>query len=135
MNEFLLSVASTADIGSGVAFTVIAVLLTLAVLFTAVWLFARFIGAEKSVNAVKYVVAAVAAGVVLRLLTAFFIGGYRFDFTVYNRMIDHFMSNGVTNYYFKFGPEVYPLTFYVVALFGALAEYSVSRRIRRICRL
>ena len=122
MNEFLLSVASTADIGSGVAFTVIAVLLTLAVLFTAVWLFARFIGAEKSVNAVKYVVAAVAAGVVLRLLTAFFIGGYRFDFTVYNRMIDHFMSNGVTNYYFKFGPEVYPLTFYVVALFGGLGR-------------
>ncbi len=122
MNGFLFSVASTANIGAGVAFTAIAVILTFAVLFTAVWLLARFIGADKSENAVRYVVALVAAGVVLRFLTAFFIGGYRFDFAVYNRMIEHFLTNGVTNYYFKLGPEVYPLTFYVFALFGGLGR-------------
>lgn len=72
MNGFLFSVASTANIGAGVAFTVIAVIFTFAVLLTAVWLLARFIGADKSENAVRYVVALVAAGVVLRFLTAFF---------------------------------------------------------------
>ncbi|MFR5062136.1 MAG: hypothetical protein ACLTEK_03890 [Christensenellales bacterium] len=122
MGRYLISVASTANLGADVTFTVVTILLTVAVLLTAVWLLAKFINAHKGANVVKFVVITVAAGVVIRVLSSLFIGGYRYEFTVYNRMIDHFMTNGFSDYYFKFGAEVYPFSYYIFALFGGLGR-------------
>lgn len=116
------AVATTAKPAADITFAVLLVVLTIAVLITAVWLIAKFINAPKGKNVVKFVVISIAVGSVLRLLTAIFIGGYRNDFTVYNRMIEHFMNFGISGYYAQYGADVYPLTYYVFALFGGLGR-------------
>lgn len=122
MRNVLLSAASTANTGADVAFTVIMILITVAVLFTAIWLIAKFINAPKGANLSKFVVISVSVGVVIRVLCAVFIGGYRPDFTVYNTMIDYFIKDGVAGYYAQNGVEIYPIAFYIIAAFGGLGR-------------
>ena len=116
------SVASTANTGVDVTIIVLMFLLTVATIATAVWLLARFINAEKGGIVVKYVALSVAAGAVIRLLFAAFIGGNRYDFIDYNTAIDYFAENGVFYYYYKAGVEIYPLSFYMIALFGGIGR-------------
>ncbi len=122
MRNFFLSAASTANLGADVAFTVIMILLTVAVLFTAIWLIAKFINAPKGVALGKFVIISVSVGVVIRVLCAVFVGGYRPDFTVYNTMLDYFIKNGVAGYYEQNGVVIYPLAFYLIAAFGGLGK-------------
>lgn len=115
-------VASTANTGVDVTIIVLMFLLTVATIATAVWLLAKFINAAKGGNVVKYVALSVAAGAIIRLLFAAFIGGNRYDFIDYNTAIDYFAENGVFYYYYKAGVEIYPLSFYMIALFGGIGR-------------
>lgn len=115
-------VASTANIGADCALIIVMFLLTLVTLATAVWLLAKFINEEKGRNTVKYAAIVVAAGVAIRLLCAVFVGGDRNDFIDYNTAIDYFVNNGVFYYYYKVGVKIYPLSFYMLALFGGLGH-------------
>lgn len=115
-------VASTANIGADCALIIVMFLLTLVTLATAVWLLAKFINEEKGRNTVKYAAIVVAAGVAIRLLCAVFVGGDRNDFIDYNTAIDYFVNSGVFYYYYKVGVKIYPLSFYMLALFGGLGH-------------
>lgn len=122
MSNLLLSASKTTNVGADVTFTVFMTLITVALLLTAVWLVARFICAKKGRNVTKLLVVTVAVGVALRVLVAFFVGGYREDMSAFTAMVDHFMKNGFGGYYAAYGNEVYPLTFYVFAVFGGLGR-------------
>ncbi len=118
----LLSLSSTTKLGGNIAFSVIMILLTVAVIMTAVWLIVRFMGYEKGRNFAKIMAIVVAVGVVARIVFAIFIGGYRDDMKEYGAMLDYFSKNGVVGYYKTNGTSVYPLTFYAVAIFGGLGK-------------
>lgn len=115
-------VDSTANIGVDVMIIVVMFLLTVATIATAVWLLAKFVNAEKGGNVTKFVALSVIAGVAIRVLCAAFFGGNRNDFIDYNTAIDYFLSNGVFYYYYKVGVEIYPLSFYMIALFGGMGR-------------
>lgn len=115
-------VASTANTGVDVTIVVVMLLLTVATIATAVWLLAKFINAGKGGNVAKSVALSVVAGAAIRLLCAAFIGGNRNDFIDCNTAIDYFTNNGVFYYYYKVGVEIYPLSFYMIALFGGMGR-------------
>ena len=115
-------VASTANTGVDVTIIVVLLLLTVATIATAVWLLAKFINAGKGGNVAKSVALSVVAGAAIRLLCAAFIGGNRNDFIDCNTAIDYFTNNGVFYYYYKVGVKIYPLSFYMIALFGGMGR-------------
>lgn len=122
MGNSITSVASTTRLGGNVTFTVLMLLATVAVIFTATWLIVRFLCREKGKNLGRWAAAVIAVGIAVRVACGIFIGGYRNEMNVYNEMLDYFLANGVSGYYKTNGVTVFPVTFYMIALFGGLGR-------------
>lgn len=67
--------------------------------------------------------AAIAAGIVIRLVFALCVRGYRNDYALFTRMIDSLGKNGLKGYYTGDASNVlYPVVYFVYLIFGGLAN-------------
>lgn len=118
----LVSAAAAARPGADITFTVFMVIAAVALLLTAVWLLVRYIDAPKGKKPGKIALIFIAAGAVIRLLCAAFIGGYRPETGKFLQAVDHFIERGPSGYYSAYGTDIYPIAFYLIAVFGGLGK-------------
>lgn len=115
----VVGVSSAVEV-PGVVVAVVLILVSVAVLLTAVWLFSRFMTVEKGRTPLVILFAVLVAGLIIRFVPAFTVTGFRDDINRYSAIASMF-KNGNFNYY---GTDAYgqvnPLSFYIIGIFGAI---------------
>ncbi len=133
MKSFGYLSASAANVLYPLFFT----LCTVAALIGFVWLMIRYIGKKDEVvqsadgqearpvapNFAGLLLLMLTGGLILRLIFAFVGYGYRPDTMTVTRMFDALSANGFgKSYYADNGTLLFPVTYYIYALFGALVK-------------
>ncbi|MDR0426032.1 MAG: hypothetical protein LBH24_02560 [Clostridiales bacterium] len=109
---------SAADIAIAVAMLVLTVIVAL----TAVWLLSRFISKGKGRFLVAPLVCILAGGLVIRLVFSLTVTGFREDISRMAEVAGRMFGGTLTGYYAQGGTDIYPISFYVLGLFGGICR-------------
>lgn len=119
----LISANGVTNSGSDATFAVLFAVLSIAVVFTAVWLVIRFMNRsnEKVGSFASVLCMIVGIGAVVRLLLSFLIKGYREDLDVIMGAMESIPVKGFAGYYTD-GGKLFPLTLLLYSLFGVITN-------------
>ncbi len=123
-----ISNAGINSVAVDVIFAVFMILATFAVLITGAWLLIKFIGKDKNTAPkddkifIKIMAVLLFFGVVVRVVLALCIKGYREDYEIITSAMEHISLKGFKGYYPSDGIILYPLTLFIYALPALIAN-------------
>lgn len=133
MNYTLSGLAGVSRTSLDVLFIVLFLLFSVAVLLLAVYLLSNVINrapaseataadGSKNFNFTGVLLMLLAIGFVVRLVFVFVVKGYRDEFRTYTAFFEALGSGSIATYYKSNGVTLYPVTAYIMGLFGAIAN-------------